>query len=204
MKAMIAVVDDDQGLRDSLILLLQSAEYSVEPFESVEALLDRAATVAPACIVLDHTLPATKGVDAIGVLRETFAGASIIVLTAYGTVPLAVHAVREGAFEFLEKPFDPVALLDIVSRAVSATRLETGRATAEREARQRLTLLTDRESEVLQHMLDGAPNKAIAVRLQISPRTVEIHRSRVIEKLGCRGPVELYRRYRDLVPALDG
>lgn len=203
MTALIAIVDDDEGLRDSLILLLQSADYTVEPFNSVEALLDRSADVAPACIVLDHTLPATKGVDAIGILREKFAGASIVVLTAYGTVPLAVHAVREGAFEFLEKPFDPVALLEIVDRAVSANRLETGRAMVEREARQRLALLTERESEVLRHMLDGSPNKAIAVRLEISPRTVEIHRSRVIEKLGCRGPVELYRRYRDLVPILD-
>jgi len=103
-------------------------------------------------------------------------------------------------FEFIEKPFDPVALLEIVGRAVSVARVETGRVALEREAHQRLALLTDRESEVLRHMLDGAPSKSIAVRLEISPRTVEIHRSRVMEKLECRGPVELYRRYRELVP----
>jgi len=202
MTTTVAVVDDDPGLRESLTLLLQSAGYSVVPFDSVEALLAAAASAHPACIVLDHTLPASKGADSIGILRETFAGVSIVVLTAYGTVPLAVHAVRAGAFEFLEKPFDPVALLDIVGRAVSVARIETGRVALEREARQRLTQLTDREAEVLRHMLDGAPSKSIAVRLEISPRTVEIHRSRVMEKLGCRGPVELYRRYRELVPAM--
>lgn len=191
----IAVIDDDAALRDSLALLFETNDYAVSTYGSVDAFLTAAREKDPACIVLDHTLPGRSGVDALGAIGTTAPTASIVLLTGYGNIPLAVRAMRAGVFEFLEKPIDPDVLLDVVARAAAVAETKEAEAAAASEIQARLATLTEREREVLSHMLDGAPNKGIAGKLGISPRTVEIHRARVMEKLGCRGPVELFRRY---------
>ncbi len=191
----IAVIDDDAALRDSLALLFETNDFAVSTYGSVDAFLTAAREKDPACIVLDHTLPGRSGVDALGAIGTTAPTASIVLLTGYGNIPLAVRAMRAGVFEFLEKPIDPDVLLDVVARAAAAAETKEAEAAAASEIQARLATLTEREREVLGHMLDGAPNKGIAGKLGISPRTVEIHRARVMEKLGCRGPVELFRRY---------
>lgn len=191
----IAVIDDDAALRDSLALLFETNDYAVSTYGSVDAFLTAAREKDPACIVLDHTLPGRSGVDALDAIGTTAPTASIVLLTGYGSIPLAVRAMRAGVFEFLEKPIDPDVLLDVVARAAAVAETKEAEAAAASEIQARLATLTEREREVLSHMLDGAPNKGIAGKLGISPRTVEIHRARVMEKLGCRGPVELFRRY---------
>ena len=195
----VAIVDDDPALRDTLTMLFETSGYRVTALDSVEALLDNPEALGAACLVLDHTLPGKQGIDALETLRERGPLPAIVVLTGFGTIPLAVRAVRSGAFEFLEKPVEPDVLLDVVARAVSHSQARGEAAAVEAEARERLAGLTPREREVLVHMLGGAPSKAIAAKLDISPRTVEIHRGRVMDKLGCRGPVELFRRYADLI-----
>jgi two-component system, LuxR family, response regulator FixJ len=197
--AHVAVVDDDPALRDTLTMLFETSGYRVTTLDSVEALLANAEALGASCLVLDHTLPGKQGIDALETLRERGPLPAIIVLTGFGTIPLAVRAVRSGAFEFLEKPVEPHILLDVVSRAVRHSQARGEEAAAEAEARGKLAGLTPREREVLTHMLGGAPSKAIAAKLDISPRTVEIHRGRVMDKLDCRGPVELFRRYANLI-----
>lgn len=195
----VAVVDDDPALRDTLTMLFEGSGYRVSTLDSVEALLADPEALGAACLVLDHTLPGKQGIDALETLRERGTLPAIVVLTGFGTIPLAVRAVRSGAFEFLEKPVEPDVLLDVVARAVSHSQARGEEAAVAAEARGRLAGLTPREREVLAHMLGGAPSKAIAAKLDISPRTVEIHRGRVMDKLGCRGPVELFRRYAELI-----
>jgi len=191
----VAVVDDDLALRESLTLLFETNGYSVGMHASVDEFLAATRMREPVCVVLDHTLPGRSGVDSLGAIRSSAPTASIVLLTGYGNIPLAVRAMRAGVFEFLEKPVDPTLLLDVVARAASEAETKGNEAAVEAEIRARLATLTEREREVLVHMLDGSPNKGIAGKLGISLRTVEIHRARVMEKLGCRGPVELFRRY---------
>lgn len=195
----VAIVDDDPALRDTLTMLFETSGYRVTALDSVEALLGEPEALEAACLVLDHTLPGKQGIDALETLRARGPLPAIVVLTGFGTIPLAIRAVRSGAFEFLEKPVEPNVLLDVVARAVSHSQARGEEAAVAAEARARLASLTPREHEVLLHMLSGAPSKAIAAKLDISPRTVEIHRGRVMDKLGCRGPVELFRRYADLI-----
>ncbi|MCM0018481.1 MAG: response regulator [Tagaea sp.] len=194
-RRLIAIVDDDPALRESLSLLFETNGYVVRTFGSVDEFLSTPSDREPVGIVLDHTLPGRAGVDALATIRAASPVASVIVLTGYGNVPLAVRAMRSGAFEFLEKPVAPGLLLEVVARAASDAEAKENEAAAEAETRARLATLTDRERDVLVPMLEGSTNKSIAARLGISPRTVEIHRARVMEKLGCRGPVELFRRY---------
>lgn len=191
----IALIDDDPALRDSLELLFETSGYAVGVYVSVDAFVSAAPSCEPICIVLDHTLPGRNGVDSLEEIHRAAPTASIVVLTGYGSIPLAVLAIRAGVFEFLEKPVDPALLLDVVARAASEAETKETEAAAEAEIRRRLASLTEREREVLGLMIEGATNKVVANKLGISPRTVEIHRARVMEKLGCRGPVELYRRY---------
>lgn len=197
----IAIVDDDPAVRESLGLLFETNGYAVRTFGGVDEFLSAPAEREPVCVVLDHTLPGRAGVDALATIRAASPIASVVVLTGYGNIPLAVRAMRSGAFEFLEKPVAPDILLEVVARAASDAEAKESEAAAEAETRTRLATLTERERDVVVHMIEGATNKAIAARLGISPRTVEIHRARVMEKLGCRGPVELFRRYGGVAPA---
>ena len=134
----VAIVDDDPALRDTLTMLFETSGYRVTTLDSVEALLANPEALSAACLVLDHTLPGKQGIDALDTLRERGPLPAIVVLTGFGTIPLAVRAVRSGAFEFLEKPVEPDVLLDVVARAVSHSQARGEAAAVEAEARERL------------------------------------------------------------------
>lgn len=189
---LVHVVDDDPAIRDSLAWLFASRRLAARAWESGEDFLAAAPwTLGVACAVLDVRLGGMSGLDLFD--RMTAAGAAIpvVFLTGHADVPLAVEALKKGAFDFIEKPFDGNALVDRVAAALE----KAGAARGDLDRRARLARLVDglspREREVLDHLLAGALNKQIADALGVSMRTVEVHRARIFEKMGVRNAVEL-------------
>ena len=188
----VYVVDDDPDMRDSLRLLLEASDIRVETFDTAITFL--AQTHAPnACLVTDVRMPGMDGLALQEELARRKDSLPIIVMTGHGDVPLAVKAMRAGAIDFLEKPFEEDALVRSVRRALEQRSASLSRSAAARAAQQQLSLLTDRERQVLDLLVLGKPNKVIAFDLDISPRTVEIHRARVMEKMQARSLADLVR-----------
>jgi two-component system response regulator FixJ len=188
----IHVVEDDQPMRDSLVVLLEEAGYKVRAYATAEDLMALGAATEPGCVVSDVRMP---GMDGLMLLRRLRAGGSaqpLILITGHGDISMAVTAMKAGAFDFLEKPFEADALLAAIETAL---RLRSSDASAEdaETARRRLEKLTSREYEVLDHLVAGKSNKEAAVKLGISPRTVEFHRAHIMEKTGARGLPEVVR-----------
>lgn len=185
---LIFIVDDDEAVRDSLELLLDSAGHAVKAFEAARDALEACRAQAPACIVTDVRMPEMDGL----VFQEELAAAGIqvpvVVMTGHADVPLAVRAMKAGAVDFIEKPFGDEVILGSIAGA-----LKRAPRVADRELVGRLDSLTPREREVLELLVVGHPNKVIAHRLDISPRTVEIHRAHVMEKMKARSLPELVR-----------
>jgi len=194
-EALIYVVDDDEGVRDSLSILIESAGYQVESFESAGAALDRCRARPPACVLTDVRMPAMDGLEFQAKLIKDRIDVPVILMTAHGDVPLAVKAMKVGASDFIEKPFSDAAILASISDAVgrNRSRHHEKESTAAAELLARLHSLTARERDVLHLLVVGEPNKMIAYRLAISPRTVEIHRARVMEKMRAKSLPELVR-----------
>lgn len=193
-KATIFIVDDDEGIRDSLSLLLESAGMKrIAVHESARDFLDRATPVPGDCLVVDVRMPDMDGLE----LQQTLIGRGIdmpvIVMTGHGDIPIAVRALKAGASDFIEKPFSDDAMIEAVQRAL--TRAVRNRHLLEEVASIKACHdgLTDRERDVFQAMIAGHPNKVIAHLLSISPRTVEIHRARVMEKMRARSLSSLVR-----------
>ena len=193
------VVDDDAAVRRSLALLLRSAGFAVQAYESGEAFLKAADAAAPAdglpfgCVLLDLRMP---GMDGLAVQREMAArglGLPVVVVTAHGDVPLAVQAMRAGASDFIEKPYDGEAIIQAAEAALARGDEDRARAREGAEAAARVAALTPRERDVLQGLLAGRQNKVIARDLGISPRTVEIHRANLMDKLGVQSLSEALR-----------
>jgi two-component system response regulator DctR len=201
--AWVYVVDDDAGVRDALAWLLRSRRLPCEVFDSAEAfqqrLQDMAAGAQPSCLLLDVRMPGLSGLALFDwlVQRQLHLAMPVIFLTGHADVPTAVDTVKRGAFDFCEKPFSDNALVDRIEQALahSATFVEQRRRVAQVHARR--AGLTDRESDVLRWVVAGLPNKLIADRLDISVRTVEVHRSRVFEKMDVKSAVELANLLRD-------
>jgi two-component system response regulator FixJ len=190
--SVIHVVEDDQPMRDSLVMLLEEAGYKVRAYAMGEDLMALGAATEPGCVVSDVRMP---GMDGLTLLRRLRAGGSalpLILITGHGDISMAVTAMKAGAFDFLEKPFEADALLAAIE---SALRLRSSDANAEdaETARRRLEKLTSREYEVLDHLVAGKSNKEAAAKLGISPRTVEFHRAHIMEKTGAKGLPELVR-----------
>ena len=185
-EAAVFVVDDDPAVRDSIAMFIRAEGLEVRTFDSARSLLAEWERCKPGCLIVDLRLPGASGLD----LQERLAGDDnappIIFLTGYGTVPAAVRALKAGAMDFLEKPFDPVVLLALVREALARDR-------ARRADIRRLDALTRREREVLGKVVEGDTNKVIAANLGISVRTVELHRARGMRKLGVRSVAELVR-----------
>jgi two-component system, LuxR family, response regulator DctR len=195
---MIHIVDDEEALRDSLQWLLRSRDLPSRAFASGEAFLAHArsplaAPEAPGCILLDVRMDGMSGLELFERLtQESLCPAwPVIFLTGHGDVPMAVEALKEGAFDFVEKPFNDNSLVDrlLAAMAESGSRLEQGREAAMRE--EMLASLTPREREILDLIVEGHYNKVIADRLGIAMRTVEVYRARIFEKMGVRSAVEL-------------
>jgi len=188
----VHVVDDDEAIRDSLTLLLRVAGFTVASSPSADAFLLTAPRGA-GCVVIDVRTPGMGGLELQEELTRRGRRIPVIVMTGHAEVPLAVKAMKAGAVDFVEKPFEEPAMLAAIRRAFSLG-LETARAEAEgNEIGNRLAQLTPREREVLDALVAGKPNKIIAYELSISPRTVEIHRARVMDKMAARTLSDLVR-----------
>jgi two-component system response regulator FixJ len=190
--ALVHVVDDDDAVRDSLTLLLESAGFAVRTYSSPTALL-AALPGATGCILTDIRMPEMDGLALQRRLAEAGVPLPVIVMTGHGDVPIAVEALKAGASDFLEKPFDDTQLLTAVTNAIAASERTHDEAVAVADITRKLATLTPREHEVLVKLVEGLPNKTIAYDLGSSPRTVEVHRARVMEKMGARSLPELVR-----------
>lgn len=184
----IAIVEDDAALRDALERLLRSEGLAARGFASAEDFL--AADEAPRCLVLDLRLPGMSGMDLLSALRQRQMRAPIVMITGHGDIPQAVAAVKAGAFDFIEKPYDPDALMAVLRKALDTNRAaQDGPAVAEIAGR--ADALSPREREVMDRVVNGQPNKVIAAALQISPRTVEVYRANVMSKMQAKNLTDL-------------
>jgi two-component system response regulator FixJ len=190
---LVHVVDDDEAVRDSLSLLLEAAGLSVRTYDSATAFLKALPNLAAGCVLTDVRMPELDGLELQRRLTELGIRLPVIVMTGHGDVPIAVEALKAGAADFLEKPFDDVQLLAAVSSALAASQRTRDEEVAMAGIARRLASLTPREREVLDKLVAGQPNKTIAYDLGSSPRTVEVHRARVMEKMGVRSLPELVR-----------
>jgi two-component system, LuxR family, response regulator FixJ len=175
------------------MVLLESAGYAVRAYDSAVAFLQAASDRTAGCVLTDVQMPELNGLELQRRMSEQGIRLPVIVMTGHGDVPIAVEAMKAGAADFLEKPFGDEQLLTAVSGAVAISRRVRDEAAAVADTMRRLATLTPREREVLGHLVAGQPNKTIAYDLGSSPRTVEVHRARVMEKMGARSLPELVR-----------
>ena len=187
------IVDDDEAVRDSLSVLLESKGYAVRSFGSAPEFLTAAPSLPVGCLIADIRMPEMDGLELQQHLIDRSLQFPLIVITGHGDVPLAVRAMKAGAVDFIEKPFASEAILTSVEAALSRLSTPGEEDPAKATAAAKLALLSSREVQVLQGLLAGLPNKSIAYDLAISPRTVEIHRARVMDKMGARSLSELIR-----------
>jgi len=189
----VFVVDDDTAICQSIQWLLQSVGLAVETYTSVDQFLADFDAARPGCLVVDVRMPARSGLDLQAELAARQAMLPIIVITGYADVPVAVRALKAGALDFFEKPFGDQLLLDRVRQAIEIDR-HARVAAAERAAVvARLATLTRRERDVLHRVAQGKTNKVIAAELEIGMKTVEVHRARVMEKMGADSVASLIR-----------
>lgn len=189
----VHVIDDDDAARESLEFLLRSAKIEVRTYDSAKDFLQRVSSVGPGCVITDVRMPDVSGIDLLRKLREMDFGLPVIVITGHGDVPLAVEAMRIGAADFLEKPYDDEALLASVRSALDRGDKEAAQSREKIELHERLATLSNRERDVLEGLVAGQPNKIIAFNLGISPRTVEIYRANVMTKMMAGSLSELVR-----------
>lgn len=184
----VYVVDDDDAVRDALAMLFRAAGLRVESFASADAFLEHGRPASRSCLVLDIRMPQMNGHALQDALIERGVALPIIFVTGHGDIPMAVTAVKKGAFDFLEKPFDDDRLLARVREA-----LESSAGVGTRTAGADMTVLSIREREVLELVLAGKPSRQIGLELFISTKTVEFHRARIMQKLQVHSAAELFR-----------
>lgn len=189
----VFVVDDDKAVRDSLALLVQSVGLEVETFESAAEFLDAYRREQRGCLITDIRMPGMSGLELQEKLIADHIRIPVIVLTGHGDVPAAVRALKGGAVDFVEKPFNPQALLDLIQQAIARDTEIREQAAQEAAVAERVALLTPREHEIMGLVVDGKANKVIAIELNISERTVELHRGRIMKKMQARSLAELMR-----------
>ena len=190
---LVHLVDDDEAIRRSAGFMLKTSGFRVQTYESGDQLLKAVPSLDPGCVLLDIRMPGMDGLEVQQALKERGVGLPVIIMTGHGDVTLAVQAMKAGAVDFIEKPFEKAVLLGAIGQAFS--KLDRASETRERtkEAEVQLNGLTPREREVLDGLAEGLPNKTIAYDLGISPRTVEIHRANLMTKLGVRSLSEALR-----------
>lgn len=190
-RPLIHVVDDDEAMRDSLTWLLDSERYAVRTYASGEAFLEQMVAAAPACVILDIRMPGMSGIEVHEQLTRRGIATPVVFVTGHGDVPMAVDAIKRGAFDFVEKPFNEKKLTAIIERALEADAKNAGAVAAQAQIAHRLARLSPREREVLDLVVAGKMNKTIADAMDISIKTVEAHRAKVMEKMGVRSLAEL-------------
>jgi two-component system response regulator FixJ len=189
----VFVVDDDADVRESLCALLESAGLAAEAHESARAFLAAYQPARSGCLIADIRMPDMDGLELQEELNRRSAGLPVIVVTGHADVPLAVRAMKAGAVDLIEKPYDDDRLLASVRRALAQALDARQQAAAAEVAKSRIASLSVRERQVLELLVAGEPNKIIAFQLEISPRTVEIHRAHVMEKMEARSLSDLVR-----------
>jgi two-component system response regulator DctR len=177
----VYVVDDDDAVRSAVRLLFRTADLEVETFSNAAAFLQGANLARRCCVLLDIRMPGMTGTDLHDELRGRGVRAPVIFITGHGDIPMAVEAMKKGAYDFIEKPFDDEQLLSQVLGALE-------------DHKQDFDVLSARQRAVLDRVLEGKPNRQIAEELSISLKTVEFHRARIMQKLGVRSAAELFRR----------
>jgi two-component system response regulator FixJ len=192
-KPVVHVIDDDEAARDSLAFVLRSAELDVQAYESAPAFLAAVKNLASGCVITDVRMPEMSGIDLLRRLRESGSDVPVIVITGHGDVPLAVEAMKFGAADFFEKPYDDDALLAAVHSALDRQESVEKQSAVRAEINGRLASLSNRERQVLEGLVAGKPNKIIAFDHGISPRTVEIYRANVMTKMQASSLSELVR-----------
>ncbi len=191
--AIVHVIDDDDAARDSLEFLLRSAKFEVRTYESAKDFLGVLPGLKSGCVITDVRMPEVSGIDLLRKVRELDVRVPVIVITGHGDVPLAVEAMRIGAIDFLEKPYEDDVLLASVRSALGQSDKQVAQSVEQAELQERLASLSAREREVLEGLMAGHPNKIIAYNLGISPRTVEIYRANVMTKMKAGSLSELVR-----------
>jgi FixJ family two-component response regulator len=188
----VYIVDDDNAVRNALKLLFRTAQLDVEAFSSADAFLEDADLTRRCCVLLDIRMPGMTGTALHEELLRRNLRVPVIFITGHGDIPMAVDAMRKGAFDFIEKPFDDEQLLSQVLAALES--FGAGAPEKAEPAASLEELLSLRQREVLQRVLDGKPSRQIAEELAISVKTVEFHRARIMQKLGVKTAAELFRR----------
>nr|NUR37323.1 response regulator transcription factor [Sphingomonas sp.] len=190
---LVHLVDDDEAIRRSVGFMLKTSGFHVLTYESGVELLKGALNLEAGCILLDIRMPGMDGLEVQAALRDKGVALPVIIMTGHGDVSLAVQAMKTGAVDFIEKPFEKAVLLSAIEHGVERLKKSAANQDRAEEAAVRLQALTPREREVLDGLAQGLPNKTIAYDLGISPRTVEIHRANVMTKLGVRSLSEALR-----------
>jgi two-component system response regulator FixJ len=189
----VFVVDDDPAMRASLRWLIESVGLAVRTFSTAQEFLSSHKPSVPGCLVLDVRMPGMSGLDLQAELAARQINLPVLIITGYAEVPIAVRAMKAGAFDFIEKPFSDQTLLDRIRKAIATDR-KVRRTHQERaQVRKRMTQLTPREHDVMERVVEGSSNKVIAGRLNVSTKTVEVHRKRVMEKMAAHSLAELIR-----------
>ena len=179
----VYLLDDDEGVRRSVSFSLRTSNYLVKTFASGIALLREAGALAPGCILMDVRMPEMDGLEVQRRLKAQGITHPVVVMSAHGDIAMAVEAMRAGAVDFIEKPFEKAVLLGAIEAGIDRLEAAVRRLARAEEARARLKVLTQREMDVMKGLVRGHPNKTIAYDLAISPRTVEIHRANLMHKL---------------------
>ena len=185
-RRMIHIVDDEEAIRRSASFMLKTSGFDVQTWPSGVAFLKEVRNVEPGCILLDVRMPQMDGLEVQQALSANGVAMPVIVLTGHGDISIAVRAMKAGAVDFIEKPFEKAKLLEAIEAGFAQLDNKAGRATRAHEALTVIAGLTDRERDVLDGLAQGLPNKTIAFDLGISPRTVEVHRANLMTKLSVR------------------
>jgi two-component system, LuxR family, response regulator FixJ len=191
--ATIYVVDDDDGMRRALSLLLNTVGYKTAAFAGPKEFLDKFKSDTAGCLVLDIRMPGMSGLELQQHLNRMGSMLPVIFITGHGDVPMAVQAMKEGAFEFVQKPFRDQDLLDKINHALKQDQENRSTLARRADVLHRIDSLTPREKQVMELVVNGAANKVIAIDLGLSERTVEIHRAKVMEKMGARSVAHLVK-----------
>jgi FixJ family two-component response regulator len=194
----VFLIDDDPGVRDALTLLLSLKGLSTQPFATADSFIETYRPERAGCVLTDLRMPGMTGLELQAELAARHIEVPLVVLTAHGDVSTARAALKNGAFEFLEKPVDDAQLVEVLGNALRVDRERRAAATARTTTDRRIERLTKREREILELIAAGHQNREIAAQLGINARTVEVHRARIMEKLECRSLAELMRANRAL------
>ena len=192
-RRMIHIVDDEEAIRRSAGFMLKTSGYAVSTYASGDAFLQAAKDAEPGCVLLDVRMPGMDGLEVQQVMAERGIGMPVVVLTGHGDITVAVRAMKGGAVDFIEKPFEKAVLLTAITAAFERLDDVQARAARAGDAAVAIAALTSREQDVLRGMAQGLPNKTIAFDLGISPRTVEVHRANLMAKLQVKSLSEALR-----------